>query len=83
MITVLYFAWLRERLGRSQDHVPAGSGMRVDELVAKLRSLSELHQAALSDTAGLRVAINQELSDFSAIVGEGDEVALFPPMTGG
>lgn len=82
MIDVLYFAWLRERIGLPKEAVKT-SASTVEELIAELREKSEAHQLAFSDVSAVRVAVDQELTDFSASLAGAREVAFFPPMTGG
>lgn len=82
MIDVLYFAWVRERIGlpREQVETPA---VTVADLVAELSAREDRYAAAFADLASLRVALDQDLSDFSAPLAGVREVAFFPPMTGG
>ena len=82
MIDVLYFAWLRERIGLPKEAVET-SASTVEELIAELREKSEAHELAFSDVSAVRVAVDQELTDFSASLAGAREVAFFPPMTGG
>lgn len=82
MIDVLYFAWVRERIGQPRERVETGAGT-VAELVEELRGREERYALAFSDLASLRVALDQELSDFDASLEGVREVAFFPPMTGG
>ena len=83
-IVVLYFAWLRERVGRSEELVSPPEHVRtVAALIAWLSSQSPGHAAALAHTATIRCAINQEFVDPTAAIKPGDEVAFFPPVTGG
>ncbi len=81
---VLYFAWVRERAGTAEETVspPAGVATAAD-LADWLSSRSEGHAAAFADRSKLRLAINQEQADFAAPVAANDEIAFFPPMTGG
>ncbi|MEI4473018.1 molybdopterin converting factor subunit 1 [Frigidibacter sp. MR17.24] len=81
-LDVLYFAWVRERIGLPRERVETGAGT-VAELVAELRAREERYDLAFSDLETLRVALDQELSDFSAPLAGVREVAFFPPMTGG
>ncbi len=81
-IEVLYFAWLRERIGVPRERVETEAGT-VRDLVAELRAREERYDAAFSDVSAVRVALDQELSDFDAALGDAREVAFFPPMTGG
>lgn len=82
MIDILYFAWLRERIGTNRERVQT-SAVTVADLVAELESRSEGHALAFADKTSLRVAVDQELADFSAPLAGVREVAFFPPMTGG
>lgn len=79
---VLYFAWVRERIGLPREKVET-SATTVAELVAELSNREERYEIAFSDLSALRVAIDQELADFDAPIGDAREVAFFPPMTGG
>jgi molybdopterin synthase sulfur carrier subunit len=82
MIDVLYFAWVRERIGLPRERIETGAAT-VADLVAELKAREERYAAAFADTRALRVALDQELSDFSAPLAGVREVAFFPPMTGG
>ena len=82
MIEVRYFAWLRERVGTNREAVETEAAT-VADLVAELVARSEGHALAFEDRKSLRVAVNQELADFSASLVGAREVAFFPPMTGG
>lgn len=81
-IDVLYFAWVRERIGLPREKVET-SASTVAELVAELAAREPRYAAALSDLSALRVAVDQELAEFDAPLAGAREVALFPPMTGG
>lgn len=82
MITVVYFAWVRERIGVPREEV-ATEAATVADLVEELRAREPRYAAAFEDLAALRVALDQELSDFDASLSGVREVAFFPPMTGG
>jgi len=79
---VLYFAWVRERVGRPKDNLQTGAET-VRDLVNELREKEERYAAAFADLDALRVAVDQELADFDAPLKNAREVAFFPPMTGG
>ena len=81
-IDVLYFAWLRERIGVPRERVET-SAATVRDLVAELADRDDWHAAALSDLAAVRVAVDQRLADMDAPLAGAREVAFFPPMTGG
>ncbi len=83
VVKVLYFAGLREALGQTSEQVA---------LPAQVGSVGQLHAhlvarggawEALAQTKNLRVAVNQQMAALDAPVKDGDEVAFFPPVTGG
>ena len=82
-VHILYFAGLREALGLTSERLalPAHVGS-VGELHAHLAARGGAWQALLT-TKNLRVAVNQEMAAMGTPVREGDEVAFFPPVTGG
>ncbi|MGR3453395.1 molybdopterin converting factor subunit 1 [Pseudooceanicola sp.] len=82
MVNVLYFAWVRERIGLPKEQVET-SAATVNELVEELKAREERYAAAFADTSALRVALDQDLSNFDAPLAGVREVAFFPPMTGG
>lgn len=82
MMDVLYFAWVRERIGLPKETV-ATNAATVQDLVAELVAREERYAVAFSDLSSLRVAVDQELTDFDAPITGAREVAFFPPMTGG
>lgn len=79
---VLYFAWVRERIGLPKETITTDAET-VADLVAELRAREDRYDLAFSDLSALRVAVDQELSDFDASIKGAREVAFFPPMTGG
>ncbi len=82
MIDVLYFAWLRERIGAPSERIET-SAANVRGLVEELKARSEAHALAFSDMTAVRVAVDQELTEMDASLDGAREVAFFPPMTGG
>lgn len=82
MIEVLYFAWVRERIGLPREKVET-SAATVRDLIAELTAREERYEVAFADLESLRVALDQELSSFDAPLAGVREVAFFPPMTGG
>ena len=81
-LDVLYFAWVRERIGLPRELIDTQAAT-VSALVAELSAREERYALAFADLRGLRVALDQELSDFAAPLSGVREVAFFPPMTGG
>ena len=84
MVTLLYFASLRESLGCSREQVPMpASTATVAALVDALRSRAGPWSEAFAPGKTWRVAVNQNMADLATPVKPGDEVAFFPPVTGG
>ncbi len=81
---ILYFAWLRLRTGVGEEEVELPDTVTdVAGLIEWLKTRGPGYEEALKDISALRVAVNQEFAEFATPVGPDDEVALFPPMTGG
>ncbi len=82
MIDVLYFAWLRERIGAPREQITTNAAT-VADLIEELAAMDEGHALAFADRTSLRVALDQEMAGFDAPLAGVREVAFFPPMTGG
>lgn len=84
MTRLVYFAWVRERIGKAEEEldIPA-SVVTVGDLLNHLKSLGEEYEAALEYPDAIRVAINQEHADRHEPITGAREIGLFPPMTGG
>ncbi|MEI9928922.1 MAG: molybdopterin converting factor subunit 1 [Sphingomonas sp.] len=81
---LLYFAWVRERVGVGQETIEPSEAVRtVADLVGWLAGRSEGHAAAFAEPARLRAAIDRKFVPLDALLGDAREVALFPPVTGG
>ncbi len=79
---VLYFAWLRERIGQSREEV-ATEAATVADLVAELAAREPRYAAAFADMDAVRVAVDQKVANLGAPLSGAREVAFFPPVTGG
>ncbi len=82
MIDLLYFAWVRERIGLPRERLETGAAT-VADLIEELKLREDRYAAAFADLRALRVAVDQELADFDAPLAGVRELAFFPPMTGG
>lgn len=81
---VLYFAWLKTKTGTAAETVtPPDSVTDLAGLIDWLRTKSEGHAEALEDLDAIAFAVNQEFAEADAKLGPGDEIAFFPPVTGG
>lgn len=84
MAELLYFAWVRERIGKDGETLALSPAIAtVGELLDWLATRSPGHAAALADRTAIRVAVNQDFVDDYAPVTNADEIAIFPPVTGG
>ncbi|RYD18920.1 MAG: molybdopterin converting factor subunit 1 [Lysobacteraceae bacterium] len=83
-IELLYFAWVRERVGKASETVSAPAEVTtVAELIDWLARDSAVHADAFVDRARLRAAVDQTFVPLDAPLGNAREVAIFPPVTGG
>ncbi len=79
---VLYFAWLKERIGVGSESVETAA-TTARELVEELAARGEGHAMAFADLTAVRVAVDQEMGDLDSPIAGAREVAFFPPVTGG
>ncbi|MBR9973235.1 molybdopterin converting factor subunit 1 [Magnetospirillum sulfuroxidans] len=83
-MNILYFAWLRGTVGQGEERVTPPAGITtVGSLVAWLKTRSDGHALAFADLTVVRVAVNQDYVGWDHPIATGDEIAFFPPVTGG
>ena len=84
-MNLLYFAWVRQKIGKSEEVFDLADEYRERSraLVECLRARGGGYAEAFADPARLRVAVNQEHVSFDCVGFAEDEVAFFPPVTGG
>ncbi len=81
---LLYFAWVRQRIGLAEEEVtPPANVLTVGELVEWLKGRGPGYAAAFANPSVIKAAVNQEFAKPDRKLASGDEIALFPPMTGG
>ena len=81
---LLYFAWVRERIGLAEEEVALPAGLAtVADLLDWLATRSPGHAAALADRSAVRVGVDQAFAGMDAPIEGASEVAIFPPVTGG
>ena len=81
---ILYFAWVRERLGKAEEQLDPPSGVRtVNELMAWLAKRDEQYAYAFENAKVIRAAIDHRHVSADAAINGAHEIAFFPPMTGG
>ena len=84
MTKLVYFAWVRERIGKGEEAIELTPEIvTVSDLLAHLKTRGEEYEAALEYQDVIRVAIDQEHVEHDAPIKGATEIALFPPMTGG
>lgn len=83
-MTILYFAWLKEAMGRGEETMPLPDSVStVADLIAHLKDQSPRHAGLFAPENRILTAVNQDMATPETPVRNGDEVAFFPPMTGG
>jgi molybdopterin synthase sulfur carrier subunit len=83
-LTILYFAWVRERIGRDEQQIERPeSGTTIAALLDMLARESPGHAAAFADRTRLRAALDQRFVPLDTPIEAAAELALFPPVTGG
>lgn len=81
---ILYFAWVRQRIGIDEEEVAVPESVRdVAGLLDWLKTRGPGFEEALRDPSAVRIAVNREFAQSDAALSPDDEVALFPPVTGG
>ena len=81
---LLYFAWVRQKIGKSEEDLALPADVAtLRDLALHLRTRGPGYADAFGDLARLRAAANQVHVGFDTRIGDGDEIAFFPPVTGG
>lgn len=81
---LLYFASIREKIGHAEEDASLPPGVvTAGELIAWLKTRGDNYARALDDPRAVRIAVNQEHVKPDHPIADGDEIALFPPVTGG
>jgi sulfur-carrier protein len=84
MTMLRYFAWVRERIGLSEEELDLPSDVKTaGDLLEFLAERGEGYAEALKHPKVIRVAVNQEHVEHGELIAGAREIALFPPMTGG
>lgn len=84
LMKILYFAWLKEHTGHSSEELQLPDGVdTVGALIPHITKQSPGHGAALANLDAVRVAVNRVYGDLATPITNNDEVAFFPPVTGG
>jgi molybdopterin synthase sulfur carrier subunit len=81
-VTLLYFAWVRQKIGKGEEQI-AAPVRDVGALIDHLKNLGPNYADAFADLSRIRIAVNQRHAGPDATIGPEDEIAFFPPVTGG
>ena len=82
MVNILYFASFREMLGQANEQLPVQHST-VGALISDLALRGDNWKQALLENANLQIAVNHDVASRETVIKSGDEVAFFPPVTGG
>jgi molybdopterin synthase sulfur carrier subunit len=83
-VTLLYFAWLRQKIGHGEEQLALPADVKtVSDLVLFLKKRGGGFEEAFADLRRIRVAVNQDHCGFDTPLRDADEIAFFPPVTGG
>ena len=81
---ILYFSWIKDKLGKGHEEMQLNNNIKtVTDLITLLKKNNENYEDVFKDTSSIKVSINMETARFEDSIHDNDEVAFFPPMTGG
>ncbi|OUU61726.1 MAG: molybdopterin converting factor subunit 1 [Alphaproteobacteria bacterium TMED62] len=81
---ILYFSWIKDKIGKTHEdiHIPDNINT-IEDLIILLKDSGESYNEVFKDISSIKVSINMETADFKDQINNNDEIAFFPPMTGG
>ncbi len=81
---VLYFSWIKDKLGKSQEEIQIKDNIKtINDLIILLKNTNENYKDVFKDISSIKVSINMETAKYEDSIQDNDEIAFFPPMTGG
>ena len=81
---ILYFSWLKEKIGTNSEEIEKPNKVKtIMDLIQFLKNTSNGHKDAFSHLKSIKVAVNKNFSNFETEINNNDEIAFFPPVTGG
>ena len=84
LVKLLYFAWVRQKVGKAEEDFSLPDNVsNVRELIENLMERGPGYAAAFGNTESIRCAVNHEHKPFDTLIKDADEIAFFPPVTGG
>ena len=83
-MNILYFSWIKDKLDKTKENITIDENISsVAELITFLKSKDETYKEVFKDISSIRVSINMETANMEDPISINDEIAFFPPMTGG
>ena len=81
---ILYFSWIKDKIGKNFDDIKINDNVKtIKDLIVFLQGIDDNYKNTFEDTSSIRVSINMETAKFEDKINNNDEIAFFPPMTGG
>ena len=81
---IKYFSWIKEHMGKSEEEIVLTSDIKnVEQLINHLNKLNEKYKIFLEKKEVIKIAVNKTYSSLETKVSDNDEIAFFPPVTGG
>ena len=81
---IKYFSWIKEHIGKSEEQIELPDHINnVDELINHLNELDKKYSLILEKKKLIKIAVNKTYSSFDTNISNNDEIAFFPPVTGG
>ena len=81
---ILYFAWLKEKIGTDSEEIELPKKVKtIMDLIQFLKSTSNVHEETFTHLRSIKVAVNKNFANFETEINNNDEIAFYPPVTGG
>ena len=80
---ILYFAKLKQLIGKSEETICIKKKTKISQVINELKNRNDVYNFAFKETNSLQYAVNCEYVDLNFIVTDSDELAIFPPVSGG
>ena len=81
---IKYFSWIKEHIGKSEEHIVLPNHItNVEQLIDYLNQMDKKYHLIFKKKEIIKIAVNKTYSSFDANISNDDEIAFFPPVTGG